>query len=107
MSSNTRVHSPALNAPGPGFSPRKPASTSAGVIFTPASARRSTAKPKVCGMQFESENTEDRIHKLCARLALAEDPDEIDEIASQLRAELRERIANIGAMLALHHRLRA
>ncbi len=58
-------------------------------------------------MQFESENTEDRIHKLCARLALAEDPDEIDEIASQLRAELRERIANIGAMLALHHRLRA
>jgi hypothetical protein len=55
-------------------------------------------------MSFESKNTEDRVRKLCARLALAEDPDEIDEIASLLRAELREHIANIRAMLALHYR---
>ena len=55
-------------------------------------------------MSFESRNAEDRTRELCARLAVAEDPQEIDEIASQLRAELREHIAHVRAMLAVHHK---
>jgi hypothetical protein len=58
-------------------------------------------------MSCESRNTEDRIRELCAKAAAAESPNEVNEILSQLRAALREHIANIKDMIAEYHRLGA
>jgi hypothetical protein len=48
-------------------------------------------------------NPEDRIRRireLCAMAAAAEDPDEVQEIASQLRAELHAQIAYLKDLVA-------
>jgi hypothetical protein len=58
--------------------------------------------PKVCGMLVRSINTEDRIRELCARAAATEDPDEIDEIVSQLRAELHQQITYLRSMVDMY-----
>jgi hypothetical protein len=42
-----------------------------------------------------STNSEDRIRELCARALSTDDPDEVKEIATQLRAELRDQIARL------------
>jgi hypothetical protein len=46
-------------------------------------------------MSFENKNTADRVRTLCARVLVAEDPDEIDDILRRLRAELRDHVGNV------------
>lgn len=55
-------------------------------------------------MLYGPNSTEDRIRELCARAASAED-NEIEEIMCLMRAELREHIANLRKMIALHRRV--
>jgi hypothetical protein len=52
-------------------------------------------------------SNEDRIRDLCARLLYAEDPGEINELAGQLRAELRSHVAKLRGMVAIHRRVNA
>jgi len=52
-------------------------------------------KTKFGGMSFENKNTADRVRTLCARVLVAEDPDEIDDILRRLRAELRDHVGNV------------
>jgi hypothetical protein len=77
---------------------------------TRAFSRRYKALPeaqishrKVCGMLFGPRNAEEHIRELCGRLLLTENPEEIAELADQLRSELRACIANLRGMVLIHH----
>jgi len=41
------------------------------------------------------KSSEDRIRELCARAAATDDPDELEEIAAQLRAEVQDHSARL------------
>jgi len=64
----------------------------------------SAKKTKSGGMSFKTTNTDDHIRALCARVLVAEDPDEINDIMRQLRAELRDHVENVRRMVEAHRR---
>lgn len=98
------VRFPALAVPGPGSTPpgRLP---NAGFLSAKRSQKRTQSSLKVCVMFVRSTNPDDRVRRirdLCARAAETEDPDEIKQIASQLRKELHEQMAYLKQMVAVH-----
>jgi hypothetical protein len=79
---------------------RTPMPTLARVIECPNSAKET----KSGGMSFETKHTDDHIRALCARVLVAENPNEINDIMRQLRAELRDHVENVRRMVEAHRR---
>ena len=50
-------------------------------------------------MVIRSIASEDRIRELCARAAATDDPDELEEIAAQLRNELQDHITRLRGLV--------
>jgi hypothetical protein len=92
--------------PSPVLAPLHQAdSPNAGFLFAKRSQKRTQSSLKVCVMFVRSTNPDDRVRRirdLCARAAETEDPDEIKQIASQLRKELHEQMAYLKQMVAVH-----
>jgi len=57
---------------------------------------------KVGGMVVRSIDPADRIRELCARAAATDEPDELKEIASQLRDELQGQIARLRDVVDMY-----
>jgi hypothetical protein len=53
-------------------------------------------------MVVRSIDPADRIRELCARTGAADDPDELKEIASQLRDELQNQIARLRDVVDMY-----
>jgi hypothetical protein len=51
---------------------------------------------------IDAEDRIRRIRELCVRAAKTENPDEAQEIASQLRAELHDQIVYVRTVVAMH-----
>ena len=54
---------------------------------------------KVGVMVIRPIASEDRIRELCARAAATDDPDELEEIAAQLRNELQDHITPLRGLV--------
>ncbi len=57
---------------------------------------------KVGGMVVRCIDPADRIRELCARAAATDEPDELKEIASQLRDELQGQIARLRDVVDMY-----